>query len=45
MRDDEIDLGSALGFVAFALLWYSNTALGSDGQGPKGFSFGFLDLF
>ena len=22
-----------------------NTALGSDGQGPKGFSFGFLDLF
>jgi hypothetical protein len=21
------------------------TALGSDGQGPKGFSFGFLDLF
>ena len=23
----------------------NNTALGSDGQGPKGFSFGFLDLF
>ena len=23
----------------------SNTALGSDGQGPKGFSFVFLDLF
>ena len=22
-----------------------NTALGSDGQGPKGFSFVFLDLF
>ena len=22
-----------------------NTALGSDGQGPKGFSFIFLDLF
>ena len=21
------------------------TALGSDGQGPQGFSFGFLDLF
>ena len=23
----------------------NNTALGSDGQGPKGFSFVFLDLF
>ena len=23
VRDDEIDLGSALGFLAFALLWYS----------------------
>jgi hypothetical protein len=23
----------------------TNTALGSDGQGPKGFSFVFLDLF
>ncbi len=24
---------------------HNNTALGSDGQGPKGFSFVFLDLF
>ncbi len=29
--------------VVYAL--YLNTALGSDGQGPKGFSFVFLDLF
>ena len=28
-----------------AFLIYKYTALGSDGQGPKGFSFIFLDLF
>ena len=27
MRDDETDVGSALGFVAFALLWYSTSLL------------------
>jgi hypothetical protein len=25
VRDDEIDLGSALGFLAFVLLWYSTS--------------------
>jgi hypothetical protein len=29
----------------FAFFLSINTALGSDGQGPKGFSFIFLDLF